>query len=37
MSPRRTPFARKEEDTSAFYDADKQFVMNRLNTSVPGM
>ena len=32
MSPRGTPFQRREEDTSAFYDADKECVMNRLNT-----
>ena len=32
MSPRATPFHRKEEDTSAFYDVDKEKVMNRLNT-----
>ena len=37
MSPRGSPFARKDEDTSAFYDADKECVMNRLNTSVPAM
>jgi hypothetical protein len=37
MSPRASPFARRDEDTSAFYNTSKDFVMNRTDTYTPSI